>query len=105
MSRSFVKPARRARWKMRKGGMVKQRRQKAKRSDRIKNISGKHSMYENYIQTSVNKGSWSDLDDVSGQYDDMQVADDTRRISDARRALERYMEERALEKALADDIY
>lgn len=90
---------------MRKGAMVKQKRQRAKRSDRLKYRQTKHVSNEGQVSETVRKGSLLDRDGwiFTGMAE--EITDEAHRSAHARRAVERYMEERALKEALADDIY
>ena len=105
MNKRFVRSSGRIKRKMRKGALVKQKRQKAKRSDRLKRIAARKSqMNTRYHEVDIN--AWQSDDD--GETDVKALAcisPEKHGSADARRALERLREERILKAAIEDDIY
>lgn len=105
MNKRFVRSSGRIKWKMREGALVKQKRQKAKRSDRLKRISARNSEIDtHYYEVDANEWqtedySHADRKTLAG------ISLEKQRSADARRALEQLREERSLKAAIEDDIY
>jgi hypothetical protein len=90
---------------MRKGALVKQKRQKARRSDRLKRISARKNQIDTRYDD-VDTNEWQP--DDYGHVHSRTLTDNSQekqRSADARRALERLQEERILKAAIEDDIY
>ena len=82
---------------------MKQKRQKAKRSDRLKRISNTRIDTDYYAE---NPSEWQpDDDELTDRQTLAGISPEKQRSADARRALERLREQRFLKAAIEDDIY
>ena len=91
MNRRFVKPARRIKWRMRKGALLKQQRQKGKGAGRRKYSLRKGRLIK---ERSVIAGYARYLHDQDGLIDQGMVtgkSDEIQRSTDARIAVDLYM--------------
>ena len=103
MNRWFVKPARRGIWKMRKGALLTEKRRKGAGSDRPGNRVRKGKLARERAAIVSFSGP---MQKQGGLRDEITVTEEftgLRTLPDAGRAVEIYMEERALKKELADD--
>jgi hypothetical protein len=105
MNKRFVRSSGHIKWKMRKGALVKQKRVKAKRSDRLKRISAmKCQIDARYYVVDANKWQPDDYGQT-GRKTLAGSSPEQQRSADTRRALEQLREERILKAAVEDDIY
>ncbi|TNF98366.1 MAG: hypothetical protein EP297_08270 [Gammaproteobacteria bacterium] len=105
MNSRFVKPSRRIKWRMRKGALLKQKQQKGKGSDRHRHSSRKGRLIKERLMIADYACDLHDKCDLNDQDMVTERSVEIHGSTDARRAVDLYMEERALRKAFAEDDY